>query len=83
MSIQGPWRATFCCNPKSHNVVRRQKMLPATVCARVGRLVTPAALKSKGMVMQMPDHPLGFCQNALCLNELLKRDEQEDGLARA
>src|SRR6202035_2350557 len=41
-----------------------------------------ARRRTKRMVMPMHDHPLGFCQNALCLNELLKRDEQEDGMVQ-
>lgn len=36
-------------------------------------------LQTKMMVIQVPDHHLGFRQNALCRNQLLKRVEQDAG----
>jgi len=73
----------FAATPNLIASCADKKSCPPRFVRAWGARVTPAALKSNGMVKQMPDHPLGFCQNVLCLNELLKRDEQEDGLARA
>jgi hypothetical protein len=39
-------------------------------------------LQTKMMVMQIPDHHLGSCQNALCHKELLKCPEQDDGMVQ-
>jgi hypothetical protein len=38
--------------------------------------------KSKVMVMQVPDHHLGFCRNALFHKELLKLAEHGNGMVQ-